>query len=57
MQGLHDWHDYRCVTVFDYFLLLLIVACSKFHDDVNEDQDRLYDLAICTVLTHAAPDI
>jgi len=42
MQGLHDWHDYRCVTVFDYFSLLSIVACSRFDGDANIIQRMTY---------------
>ncbi|MGA2704435.1 MAG: hypothetical protein ABSH35_25485 [Isosphaeraceae bacterium] len=42
MQGLHDWHDYRCVPVFDYFSLLSIVACSRFDGYANIIQRMTY---------------
>ena len=42
MPGLHDRHDYRSVTVSDYFSLLLIVACSRFHGDANIIQRMTY---------------
>ena len=42
MPGLHGRHDYRSVTVFDYFSLLLIVACSRFYGDANIIQRMAY---------------
>jgi hypothetical protein len=42
MPGLHHDNDYRCVTVFDYFSLLVTVACSRFHGNVNKDMTMVY---------------
>jgi len=36
MLGSHESSGYRCVTVSDYFLLLLIVVCSRYHVDANK---------------------
>ena len=40
--GFFSTVDYRSVTVSDYFSLLPIVACSRFHGDANIIQRTTY---------------
>src|SRR5271157_4429853 len=48
MPGLQRRHDYRCLTVSDYFSVLAIVVYLRFHEDVNK-----YRITLCDIVKSA----